>query len=280
MLESMPPTSKATTNDEGTCYQRLLLPRSPADLKRSIESASRRAVELQITSNRRTMLRSIPQLSGPLKVRAHGIFLYAPKNIIRMLARFLSNPFDRAASQGLDTFIAGEAARLEADRRPPRGLASLKSNGRVYDLMELFSEVNAQEFEGSVKARIGWSRRSKTRRRSILFGSYRAGKPGLIRVHPALDDPEIPRRFVKYIVFHEMLHALIPVRYAQGRRLVHPPEFQAREKSYLDYDFARRWEKHNLHRFLDGIPAPTSLPALEGSRKLEDKGLLWETTAP
>ena len=48
----------------------------------------------------------------------------------------------------------------------------------------------------------------------------------MIRIHPLLDRAFVPTWFLEYVVFHEMLHAMVPDRYdEQGRRLVHHDGF-------------------------------------------------------
>jgi hypothetical protein len=72
----------------------------------------------------------------------------------------------------------------------------------------------------------------------------------LIRVHPILDRPWVPRYFVSYIVYHEMLHHVIPQSQGSGRRMLHPPIFQARERLFRDFDRALAWEKAHIGRLL------------------------------
>jgi hypothetical protein len=73
-----------------------------------------------------------------------------------------------------------------------------------------------------------------------------------IRVHPALDRPDVPRFFVEYIVFHEMLHQLFPSDRHTGRHVHHPRAFRDRERAFPRYEAALAWEKQHLHRLLRG----------------------------
>ena len=48
-----------------------------------------------------------------------------------------------------------------------------------------------------------------------------------------------------------MLHSVVPDEYtARGRRKVHTEEFYRREREFVHYRRARRWEDENLARFL------------------------------
>src|SRR5262249_27102696 len=92
--------------------------------------------------------------------------------------------------------------------------------------------------------------RSRRRRKSIKMGSYSADSK-VIRIHPALDQSRVPRYFVEWIVFHEMLHDVYRTRKLEnGRRCVHPPEFLAHERRFHDFKRARAWENENLDLLL------------------------------
>ena len=92
--------------------------------------------------------------------------------------------------------------------------------------------------------------RARKPRKSIKMGSYSADAR-VIRIHPALDQREVPRYFVAWIVFHEMLHHVYKVRRgADGRRCVHPPEFLAHERRFRDFRRAQEWEQENLDLLL------------------------------
>ena len=57
--------------------------------------------------------------------------------------------------------------------------------------------------------------------------------------------------FLEYVVYHEMLHSVVPDEFTpEGRRKVHTEEFHRREREFVHYRRARRWEDENLARFL------------------------------
>ena len=72
-------------------------------------------------------------------------------------------------------------------------------------------------FDGLVDARICWGSEGRARgrkRSTIKLGSYSAQEQ-LIRIHPRLDQPFVPRYFISFVIFHEMLHHVMPAtRYA------------------------------------------------------------------
>jgi predicted metal-dependent hydrolase len=86
-------------------------------------------------------------------------------------------------------------------------------------------------------------------RRSIKLGSYCA-RDRLIRVHPRLDDPSVPRFFVEYVVYHEMLHHVLPPDVRGGRRQLHDARFKRMERAFPRYDDAIAWESQNVRQLL------------------------------
>jgi hypothetical protein len=247
---------KAPFDREIESYQRLLLPKTSAEFKRKLERSSGRRVDLTMTHNHRSLLRSIPLNSGRIAVRAHTIFLYAPPLIVELLGRYVANPLDRVASRGVDFFISGELDRVaEPEHRSKPSHSQFKTRGRIFDLGEIYQRFNSEYFDDMLDADITWGRGRRQARRthSILFGSFTPGRAegrGLIRIHPALDQDFVPQEFLEFVVFHEMIHVLIPTRMRDGRRLVHPPEFHDFERKFQHFEFASNWEKRNLHRFI------------------------------
>ena len=64
--------------------------------------------------------------------------------------------------------------------------------------------------------------------------------------------PDVPRYFVEFIVFHEMLHQVWPTTVTENGRVHHPPAFRARERTFPQYEAALRWEREHLSLLLRG----------------------------
>lgn len=217
-------------------------------LERRLSGFARQPVLVSITDNRHSMIHATRK-DGLLRARLHHMFLDASNDVVENLARFLLFR-DRGASQVVGRYIdenTGRIRSLEPHRR------SVKANrGEHHDLDAIYAEVNATYFEGLVDARICWGNEGRAqgrRRTSIKLGSYSA-QERLVRVHPRLDQAFVPRYFVSFVVFHEMLHHVMPATRVAGRRMLHPAEFRAREKSFKHYERAIAWEKANLDRLL------------------------------
>jgi hypothetical protein len=215
-------------------------------LERKLRTACAGPVSLSITDNRYSIITHRVQ-RGILHVRVHHMFLDAPFSTVDALVRYVTRG-DRDASAAIGDFIDANGFRLARRKRS----APLVARGKHHDLLELLNSINDQYFHGNVNALISWGKRPtvrSARRRTIKLGSY-SGVDRLIRVHPALDNKWVPRYFVAYIVYHEMLHHVIPGSRGLGRVNLHPPEFKEREKLFRYFDRALEWERRHVGRLL------------------------------
>jgi hypothetical protein len=202
-------------------------------------------VQLSVHDNRSTMI-SFRRQPPVLKIRVHHMFLEAPPSIIDAVADYAGKG-KREAGVLLDDYISVHQARIRA---LPRKASALEARGACFDLAVLFEEINREFFQSGIRARIGWGRQtSKRRRKSIRLGVY-DHKAREIRIHPALDRPDVPKFFVEYIVFHEMLHQLFPSDRPDGRNVHHPRAFRDRERAFPRYTAALAWEKQHLTQLL------------------------------
>lgn len=202
-------------------------------------------VLLTVHDNRSTMI-SFRRQPPLLKIRAHHMFLDAPVSVVQSIADYAGRG-KASAGVVIDNYIAHQQTRIrEFSSRP----SLLEPQGQCFDLQELFVKLNEAFFANQVKARIGWGRNtSKRRRKSIRLGVY-DHKAREIRIHPALDRPDVPRFFVEFIVFHEMLHQLFPSDRDMGRHVHHPKAFRERERAFPKYEAAMAWEHQHLQELL------------------------------
>jgi hypothetical protein len=204
-------------------------------------------VRLSVTDNRSTMV-SFRRAPSNLRLRVHHMFLDAPEPVVQAIADYAGRG-RRGAGPVLDDYIRGRQPLIRQDGRRD---VDLNPRGRCFDLQALFDRVNGTHFRGEIQAKIGWGRMpGKRRRKSIRLGVY-DHQTQEIRIHPALDRPDVPAFFVEFIVFHEMLHQIFPSAGRSGRRVHHPRAFREREKSFPFYEAALRWEKQNLRVLLRG----------------------------
>jgi hypothetical protein len=215
-------------------------------LERKLRGAFAGPMILSITDNRHSIITHRVQ-RGTLHVRIHHMFLDAPGSIVDALVRYVTRG-DRDASAILGNFIDENGVRLARRKRN----APLVAKGRHHDLLALFNDINDRYFGGNINALVTWGKRptvAKSHRKTIKLGSY-SGVDRLIRVHPGLDRNWVPRYFVAYIVYHEMLHHVIPGSRGLGRVNLHPPEFKERERQFRHFERALEWERRHVGRLL------------------------------
>jgi hypothetical protein len=224
-------------------------------LERRLRSRIRADLVVEIHDNTHTMV-SFVRISRGWRLRLHHMFLAAPEEVVGALARYIRSGEVRS-SQVLDRFIEGNKAFIR--RVSPAQLRRrlrIEPVGRHHDLSAIFHGLNRRYFAGRIAAAItyGPSPRRRRPRKSIKMGSYSA-ESQVIRIHPALDQRRVPRFFVEWIVFHEMLHHLYRARPdSEGRRCVHPQEFLEHERRFHAFDRAQAWERSNLDVLLTARP--------------------------
>jgi hypothetical protein len=218
-------------------------------LERRLIAAHGGAVQLAVTDNRHRMVtRSLSR--GVLSVRVHMMFLDAPERVIDALVRFVVHD-DGDASSEVGEFIDANSHRIRAQRR---AAGPLRTRGQVHDLQAILDGVIESYFGGAaLDVLITWGRRTSggdsRKRNTIKLGSYSAPER-LIRIHPVLDKEWVPRYFLSYIVYHELLHHLIPAVRVAGRAVLHSAEFTRREQEFRHYERAMAWERKHIERLL------------------------------
>ncbi len=218
--------------------------RTAEALEARIHRALSVPIRLVVTDNRRTMI-STRRRGQRLEVRLHHMFLDAPEQILEELLCYLAEG-DARSSGVIGRYI--EANRHRVKRRR----VALRTEGEHHDLTAIFEQVVAAHFpDGVGEARITWGKMPPRRRgrRSIRLGTY-THELSLVRIHPALDQATVPRFFVEFVVFHELLHHVVPARRTGTRIDYHPPEFRTRERAHPDYERAVRWEAENIDALL------------------------------
>lgn len=201
-----------------------------------------------ITDNARTMM-SIKRGQGVYTFRLHHMFLDAPPAVLRAVCAYAERR-DKHATELLREFIDAneDAIRQHA---APRAV-TIDVEGRHHNLQDIFDELNRDYFGGAIRARITWGPRTqrKAGRVSIKLGSYTV-EDALIRIHPVLDAEDVPRCYLAWVVYHEMLHEIHDMPVVDGRRVYHTRAFRLAEARFEQYPEAVLWERTNLHKLLN-----------------------------
>ncbi len=212
-------------------------PESECAIIGSLRHLAGMPLQIVFTDNSYSMI-SYRKTVKQIVVRMHRMFLAADEQVLADIAAFIKNR--SAFTPNLRSFIRshGHLISPARQRRSP-----VVSSGRVHDLTVLFEELNERYFSGAISSSITWGSRSPrygVRKRNM--GSYDR-KRDLIRISRYLDRKAVPRCYVEYVVYHEMLHAAVGVQQKNGRCLIHTAEFRRREKLFHDYDRAMAWEQ-------------------------------------
>jgi hypothetical protein len=129
-------------------------------------------------------------------------------------------------------------------------MSALPNRGRYHNLEMILTDLRARYFPDCTGVTIQWGRWSGRRRvRSMRFGAYLPAEKR-IRIHPALDQEFVPRLFVEFIVYHELLHHVIPPVRVNGRYQIHSAAFRQRERAFPAYAEAVAWRQQSLRRLL------------------------------
>jgi predicted metal-dependent hydrolase len=224
------------------------LPLMPAldeqTLKDFLQKANSKPVFLTLTRNTVSML-SIRERDAGIFVRLHRMFLNADTSVLDEIGTFIKKR--KKPILKVREFILRNQTCL--DERKPRAV-SINTSGRHYHLQEIFDELNKEYFSGTVTAAITWGKRSPRRAvRKRRLGSFQRDR-NIIRVNPALDSNSVPRYFIEFVVYHEMLHAAGAVEAGSVRQRIHSREFKRRERDFKWYEQALAWERKSTEAMM------------------------------
>jgi len=202
---------------------------------------------LEVRFRRFTSLNTTIRLrEGRLLVRLSDLLESAPESVHHaiahiLLAKLYKKPIAPAQAARYRRHVSSQAVARQAEQiRQTRGRKTiLSAQGHCYDLDEVFESLNTRFFHGLLgRPTLTWSAHHARR----MLGHYDAAH-NTIMVSRVFDRPETPRCAVEYLLYHEMLHLVHPVRVKSGRRCVHSKAFQAEERLFPELDAAKAYLK-------------------------------------
>ena len=181
-----------------------------------------------------------------VQVRISDLLEGAPPSVLEALAYILltklyRKPLPAAYDRRYRSYVNRADLRRKALLiREIRGRKEIRSpKGRVYDLEEIFQQLNRRFFQGLLgQPRLGWSRHASRR----MLGHFDPAHNAII-ISKVFDREGVPPFVVEYLVYHEMLHLRHPVEYRSHRRSVHTKQFKQSEREFPHYRQAVEWLK-------------------------------------
>jgi hypothetical protein len=183
-------------------------------------------------------------------VRLSDVLAGAPAPVVEAAAAILLGrlyrrrpPAELIETYRLFSYEPATRRRVMRLRRQRARRAEHQPAGKFHNLSPLFDSLNREYFEGSIaKPHLRWSARAW----HTQLGCF---DPALnqIVLNRRLDAVLVPEYVVAYVLYHEMLHQKLPMKFALCRRQSHTVEFRKEEKRFVDY--------HRAIKFLERSPA-------------------------
>jgi hypothetical protein len=188
-------------------------------------------------------IHTLASVDSKKNLRLQEIFLSASEKVLRSLIRIIARKSRKDDNEIVNRFIA-ENPPYKGIKELPKSLTRdcIGPYGRYYDLKEILDEI-MEKYTGEIDGiLISW-RKQTTGKSSVTWGSYRdLPNGGIIRVNSVLDKKFVPRYVVESIVYHELLHHLIPMEPDGTLQRVHTRSFNDLLEKFPDFDKAERWK--------------------------------------
>lgn len=195
-------------------------------------------VSVHVTDNRISMISVQEKRSGIMVLRIHWMFLQASRKVLDALIYFIKGP-RKVHKEIIRDYI--NSFPVENRNKKVRKLV-LRPKGAVFNVKELFDEVNHEYFFGLITSQITFGRRMQKRRRvRFLQLGYYSGNEDVIIINARLDKKTVPRIFIKFIVYHEMLHAEDKAQKGERKKgRIHTRLFKKREEAFKEYEQVKK----------------------------------------
>ena len=184
----------------------------------------------------------------------NSIFLEAEKSLIFEIIIFIKNfnknnsPLKNAKErikqfyENNQHLLDEKETKTKLNHKFKHKNINLFFNEIVKELETDFSKINFEHIK------ITWGRKTKNRGRSIRFGSYNRQKK-LIRIHPILDNKNIPDHFIRSIIYHEIGHFIYQYLKPDSKSHHNKEFYSLLKKIDCNYFLSEKWEDENKRLF-------------------------------
>jgi len=180
------------------------------------------------------------------EIYIHPVFIKADKNIIHDIINFICNKDKSKQIQ--------DKLKLFYHENKQKRKTKINHKYTHIDILKLFNEcihnINNLGINLDLsKLNITWGKNYKNRLRSIRFGSFDK-RNNLIRIHPVLDNNNIPTHFIISVIYHEIAHYIINEMH-NDLKPHHKEFYKLLKKIDPDYKKSYDWEKDNKKMFFN-----------------------------
>ncbi len=188
---------------------------------------------------------TVRQEGGRAVFNLNAAFADAPEDAVRGIAGILLARLHRVREEAIPEAWR-KASRAFLAERPASatGRKHIEPVGAHRSLLESYLRVSLDmDLALPQVPRLSWSRTVAGHR----FGHWDADH-NVVVLSQILDDADVPEFVLDYVLYHELLHIVHPVRMGSGsRRIVHSAAFRRDERRYPRWREGEEWI-HKLAR--------------------------------
>jgi len=182
-----------------------------------------------------------------ITIKVGQYFNNAPDHIIEILAIILlAKIYKNKVDLKIRKIYNQYAHKLQEDIPKKRRKIPIEyeSDGMYFNLRFLFDKINKTYFENNLAVKyLGWSKN-----KSYTRLGYYDQERNLLVISKIFDSRKVPQNVVEFLLYHEMLHIMLPSQKINGRRKIHTNEFRELEQRFPDFKQIEKWIKHKRHK--------------------------------
>lgn len=175
-------------------------------------------------------------------LRLQKVFLEADDETLRSLFRHILRKRRHGDDERINGFLSERSLRKDRNTLSTNHLKDCYGPvGNHHNLDQILNEVMRKYACQTDDVLIAW-RSASGGYRSITWGTYkRLDDCGLIRINSLLDMPNVPKYVIESVVYHELVHHLVPTTKQNNKRVVHGARFKEMLARNPNIEKADKW---------------------------------------